>query len=52
MTPNLSLNADFPCAGLRPRTGPPVSLYGWAAFRSYLWRSFAETRSVIRQRWR
>ncbi len=25
--PNLSLNADVPRAGLRPRSGPPVSLY-------------------------
>ena len=24
--PNLSLNADVPRAGLRPRSGPPVSL--------------------------
>ena len=24
--PNLSLNADVPYAGLRPRNGPPVSL--------------------------
>ncbi len=24
-TPNLSLNADVPRAGLRPRSGPPVS---------------------------
>jgi hypothetical protein len=23
--PNPSLNADVPCAGLRPRSGPPVS---------------------------
>jgi hypothetical protein len=26
MTPNPSLNADVPRAGLRPRSGPPVSL--------------------------
>ena len=25
--PNPSLNADVPCVGLRPRSGPPVSLY-------------------------
>ena len=25
-TPNPSLNADVPCAGLRPCNGPPVSL--------------------------
>jgi len=27
MVPNLSLNADVPRAGLRPGSGPPVSLY-------------------------
>ncbi len=27
MSPNLSLNADVPRAGLRPRRGPPVSLF-------------------------
>jgi len=26
-TPNPSLNTDVPCAGLRPRNGPPVSLF-------------------------
>jgi len=26
-TPNPSLNADVPDAGLRPRSGPPVSLF-------------------------
>jgi len=25
LRPNLSLNADVPHAGLRPRSGPPVS---------------------------
>ena len=25
--PNPSLNADVPYAGLRPRNGPPVSLF-------------------------
>jgi hypothetical protein len=28
--PNLSLNTDVPHAGLRPRNGPPVSLFRWA----------------------
>jgi hypothetical protein len=27
MAPNLSLNADVPHAGLRPRNAPPVSLF-------------------------
>jgi len=27
MGPNLSLNADVPHAGLRPGSGPPVSLF-------------------------
>jgi hypothetical protein len=27
LVPNPSLNADVPCAGLRPRSGPPVSLF-------------------------
>jgi hypothetical protein len=27
LTPNLALNADVPHAGLRPRSGPPVSLF-------------------------
>jgi hypothetical protein len=27
LAPNPSLNADVPRAGLRPRTGPPVSLF-------------------------
>jgi hypothetical protein len=26
MPPNHSLSTDTPCAGLRPRSGPPVSL--------------------------
>jgi hypothetical protein len=29
--PNLSLNADVPRAGLRPRSGPPVSWLRWAS---------------------
>jgi hypothetical protein len=29
--PNLSLNADVPHAGLRPGSGPPVSLVRWAS---------------------
>ena len=27
LPPNLSLNADVPHAGLRPGSGPPVSLF-------------------------
>jgi hypothetical protein len=30
LTPNLSLNADVPHAGLRPGMRPPVSLYRYA----------------------
>jgi len=28
---NPSLNTDVPCAGLRRRSGPPVSLFRWAS---------------------
>lgn len=31
LPPNPSLNTDVPHAGLRPRSGPPVSLVRWAA---------------------
>jgi hypothetical protein len=27
MLPNLSLNTDVPCAGLRPHSRPPISLF-------------------------
>jgi hypothetical protein len=51
MTPNLSFNADVPYAGLRPRSGPPVSLFRWAAaMRS--WRDYRLTKHSVDGTWK